>query len=89
MSADGRQRAEDFSWPRVTAKVEEYYGFVIRRLAASGQLPAGFQAAIPQAPPLRAKPSASSDASSAPRREREPPDPGRVGDDEARHRRSR
>ncbi len=65
MIANGRQRAEDFSWPRVTVKVEAYYGFVIRRLAASGQLPSGFQAAIPQAPPLRAKPSASSDASSA------------------------
>ena len=43
---DGRgrpARAEEFSWPRVTAKVEEYYGFVIRRLAAGGQPPAGFQ----------------------------------------------
>ena len=35
MSAAGRQRAEEFSWPRVTAKVEDYYGFVIRRLAAT------------------------------------------------------
>jgi hypothetical protein len=59
MGAAGRARAEDFSWPRVTAKVEEYYGFVIRRLAASGGLPAGFRADIPQAsPPLRARPSA-------------------------------
>ena len=41
MGAAGRQRAEEFSWERVTAKVEDYYGFVIRRLAASGQLPAG------------------------------------------------
>jgi phosphatidylinositol alpha-mannosyltransferase len=58
MGAAGRARAEEFSWPRVTAKVEEYYGFVIRRLAASGTLPAGFGAAIPQAPPpLRARPS--------------------------------
>ena len=43
MSAAGRLRAEEFSWPRVTAKVEDYYGFVIRRLAASGSLPADFR----------------------------------------------
>jgi phosphatidylinositol alpha-mannosyltransferase len=58
ISAAGRARAEEFSWPRVTAKVEEYYGFVIRRLAASGSLPDGFTTEIPQAPPpLRARPS--------------------------------
>jgi len=34
----------------VTAKVEDYYGFVIRRLAAQGQLPAGFTGAVPPAP---------------------------------------
>ena len=34
MGAGGQARAEEFSWPRVTAKVEDYYGFVIRRLAA-------------------------------------------------------
>ena len=47
MGAAGRARAEDFSWPRVTAKVEDYYGFVIRRLAASGSLPADFRVADP------------------------------------------
>jgi phosphatidylinositol alpha-mannosyltransferase len=58
MGASGRARAEEFSWPRVTAKVDDYYGFVIRRLAATGSLPAGFRAAIPQAPPpVRARPS--------------------------------
>jgi phosphatidylinositol alpha-mannosyltransferase len=57
MAAAGRQRAEAFSWPSVTAKVEDYYGFVIRRLAASGSLPPDFRAAIPQAPSLRARPS--------------------------------
>jgi len=36
MGAAGRQRAEEFSWERVTAKVDDYYGFVIRRLAAPG-----------------------------------------------------
>jgi phosphatidylinositol alpha-mannosyltransferase len=58
MGAAGRVRAEEFSWPRVTAKVDDYYGFVIRRLAASGGLPEGFSAEIPQAPPpVRARPS--------------------------------
>ena len=46
MSASGRARAEQFSWERVTAKVEEYYNFVIRRLAAQNQLPPGFSAEI-------------------------------------------
>jgi phosphatidylinositol alpha-mannosyltransferase len=50
MSTAGRARAEEFSWPRVTAKVEDYYGFVIRRLAAGGNLPAGFDAPIPPSP---------------------------------------
>jgi phosphatidylinositol alpha-mannosyltransferase len=59
MGEAGRARAEEFSWPRVTAKVDDYYGFVVRRLAASGSLPAGFRAEIPQAPPpLRARLSA-------------------------------
>ena len=31
----------------MTAKVEDYYGFVIRRLAASGSLPAGLPGADP------------------------------------------
>jgi phosphatidyl-myo-inositol alpha-mannosyltransferase len=58
MGAAGQARAEEFSWPRVTAKVEDYYGFVIRRLAASGTLPEGFRAGVPQAPPpLRARPA--------------------------------
>ena len=50
MSASGRARAEEFSWARVTAKVEAYYGFVIRRLAAAGTLPPDFNAAVPPAP---------------------------------------
>jgi phosphatidylinositol alpha-mannosyltransferase len=67
MSAAGRARAEEFSWPRVTAKVDDYYGFVIRRLAAQGALPSGFSAEIPQAPPpVRARPSAASPLASAP-----------------------
>jgi len=65
MGAAGRLRAEEFSWPRVTGKVEDYYGFVIRRLAAAGQLPEDFRAPVPQAPPIRARPSSSSDAPEA------------------------
>ena len=61
MGAAGQARAEEFSWPRVTAKVEEYYGFVIRRLVAGGNLPEGFRAEIPQPPPpVRARPSTPS-----------------------------
>jgi hypothetical protein len=47
MAAAGRTRAEEFSWERVTAKVDDYYGFVIRRLAAQGALPSGFHADVP------------------------------------------
>ena len=50
MARGGRQRAEEFSWERVTAKVDDYYGFVIRRLAAQGQLPADFHAEVPPSP---------------------------------------
>jgi len=49
MGASGIRRAEEFSWERVTAKVEDYYGFVIRRLAAQGQLPPGFSGPVPAA----------------------------------------
>jgi phosphatidylinositol alpha-mannosyltransferase len=49
MGASGQERAEQFSWERVTAKVEEYYRFVIRRLDAQGQLPTGFGAEVPSA----------------------------------------
>ena len=49
--------------------------------------PPDFRAPIPQAPPVRARPSASSDAPRPPPRvgQRQPPDPGRVGDDQAGH----
>ncbi len=52
MSAAGPLRAEEFSWPRVTAKVDDYYGFVIRRLAAAGTLPEHFSAEVPPSPRL-------------------------------------
>jgi phosphatidylinositol alpha-mannosyltransferase len=51
MGAEGLERAAQFSWEHVTARVEAYYGFVIRRLAAQGALPSGFTAEIPPAPP--------------------------------------
>ncbi len=50
MARNGTARAEDFSWQRVAARVDDYYGFVIRRLAARGQLPPGYRAAIPPSP---------------------------------------
>jgi phosphatidylinositol alpha-mannosyltransferase len=50
MGDAGLERAEQFSWESVTAKVDEYYGFVIRRLASQGGLPPGFAAQIPPAP---------------------------------------
>ena len=56
MGAEGLERAAQFSWEHVTARVEAYYGFVIRRLAAQGALPSGFEAGIPQ-PPLGLHPS--------------------------------
>ncbi len=49
MSASGMARAEEFSWERVTARVEAYYAFVIRRLAAQGRLPSGFHAEVESA----------------------------------------
>jgi phosphatidylinositol alpha-mannosyltransferase len=51
MGEAGKERAEQFGWEHVTARVEAYYGFVIRRLAAQGQLPVGFHGVVPPAPP--------------------------------------
>jgi phosphatidylinositol alpha-mannosyltransferase len=39
MGAAGRERSEQFSWPNITAKVDDYYDFVLRRVAAQGELP--------------------------------------------------
>ena len=50
MAASGRIRAREFSWERVTAKVDDYYAFVVRRLAAQGALPAHFTAPLPPPP---------------------------------------
>jgi phosphatidyl-myo-inositol alpha-mannosyltransferase len=50
LGAAGEVRAQDFSWERVTAKVDDYYGFVIRRLAAQDALPPHFHAPVPGPP---------------------------------------
>lgn len=50
LSRAGEVRAQLFTWERVGQAVEEYYGFVIRRLAEQGALPSGFSAEIPAAP---------------------------------------
>jgi len=50
MAMSGIERAEEFSWERVTGRVEDYYHFVIRRLAAQGELPASFHAEVPPSP---------------------------------------
>jgi phosphatidylinositol alpha-mannosyltransferase len=50
MGASGRERARQFSWESITAKVDDYYGFVVRRLAAQGALPPGYRAPVPPAP---------------------------------------
>ena len=39
MSASARDRAVQFGWDNITAKVEDYYKFVIRRVAAHAGLP--------------------------------------------------
>lgn len=51
MGASGLARAEAFSWEQVTERVDAYYGFVIRRLAAGGAMPEHHAAPIPPAPP--------------------------------------
>ena len=56
MGASGVRRAAQYGWENITAKVEEYYGFVICRLAASDSLPSGFAADIPEAPSRPAQP---------------------------------
>ncbi len=50
MGRSGQVRVREFSWERVTAKVDDYYGFVIRRLAAADALPPDFRAAVPPSP---------------------------------------
>jgi phosphatidyl-myo-inositol alpha-mannosyltransferase len=65
MGDSGRERAAQFGWENITAKVEEYYGFVIRRLAAADALPSGFDAEIPEAPQRATGPGSSQAEGSA------------------------
>jgi hypothetical protein len=39
MGASGRERVIQYGWENITAKVEEYYRFVMRRVASHGPLP--------------------------------------------------
>ena len=55
LSRAGEERARLFTWERVGQAVEEYYGFVIRRLADQGQLPRSFSAPIPPPPGPRVR----------------------------------
>jgi phosphatidylinositol alpha-mannosyltransferase len=55
LSRAGEERAQLFTWERVGQAVEEYYGFVIRRLAEQGELPKGFSAPIPPPPGPRVR----------------------------------
>jgi hypothetical protein len=64
MGRNGLARAQEFSWERVTAKVDEYYGVVVRRLAARDALPPGYHAPIPPSP--RAAPAAAGPDRSGP-----------------------
>jgi phosphatidylinositol alpha-mannosyltransferase len=50
MGASGLERVVEFGWERIAARVEAYYGFVIRRLAAQGALPRDFHAEVPPDP---------------------------------------
>jgi len=62
MGASGRERVLQFSWPNVTARVEAYYGFVIRRLAAHGALPPHFDAPVPPPAPRPEREAATTGA---------------------------
>ena len=63
MGASGRERAQQYSWPNITAKVEDYYNFVIRRLAAQGALPPHFHSQVVPAPSRAVSPAPEHQAS--------------------------
>jgi hypothetical protein len=65
MGAAGQARAREFSWERVAGKVDDYYGFVIRRLAAAGALPPDFRSAVPPSPRSTIAPPESIDGGGA------------------------
>jgi len=49
MSRAGRERAVQFGWENITAKVEDYYYFVMRRQQIAGGLPAHVGVSVPPA----------------------------------------
>ncbi len=50
LSRSGLERVQEFGWDRIAARVEAYYGFVIRRLAAQGTLPQHYRTDVPPDP---------------------------------------
>jgi phosphatidyl-myo-inositol alpha-mannosyltransferase len=72
MASAGRERAQEFSWERVTAKVDAFYGVIIRRLAARGELPSGFHAPIPASPRMTQATGAGAPAEASPVANSEP-----------------
>jgi phosphatidyl-myo-inositol alpha-mannosyltransferase len=81
MGRNGVARAQEFSWERVAMKVDDFYGIVVRRLAARGALPAGFTAPIPPSPRPPASqlslpaPGSAAAPAPAPARDSEPEGP--------------
>jgi phosphatidylinositol alpha-mannosyltransferase len=64
MGESGRERAQQYSWPNITAKVEDYYKFVIRRVAAQGGLPEHFhRSVLDEIGPAKPAPALSVEAS--------------------------
>ncbi len=59
MSDSGRERAIQFSWENITAKVDDYYSFVMRRAAAQGELPAHVDARLAEASHAQTRASVS------------------------------
>jgi phosphatidylinositol alpha-mannosyltransferase len=59
MGRNGLARAQEFSWERVTGKVDAFYGIVVRRLAAHDALPPSYTAPVPPSPRLSATPAAA------------------------------
>ena len=49
MGASGRERVIQYGWENITAKVEEYYRFVIRRTVLQGVFPAHLDPALARA----------------------------------------
>lgn len=52
MEESGLARVQEFGWDRIAARVESYYGFVVRRLASQRALPTHFTAEVPPDPRL-------------------------------------